>query len=120
MSKADSIGKNEDNWWEKSSEEINSGQVNQLPATNEDEMQETGEIPKFNLAEQILAEQRKITAIRRKGPGKMAKPPQKRHPAESIGHSVIPRPVLSGPAQIISEIVARDIEELCIGNTSKY
>ncbi len=29
-----------------------------------------GEIPKFDLAEQILAEQRKITAIRRKAPGK--------------------------------------------------
>ncbi len=28
------------------------------------------EIPKFDLAEQILAEQRKITAIRRKAPGK--------------------------------------------------
>jgi len=30
----------------------------------------TSEIPKFDLAEQILAEQRKITAIRRKAPGK--------------------------------------------------
>jgi len=29
-----------------------------------------GEIPKFDLAEQIMAEQRKITAIRRKAPGK--------------------------------------------------
>jgi hypothetical protein len=29
-----------------------------------------GEIPKFDLAEQILAEQRKITAIRRKAPDK--------------------------------------------------
>jgi hypothetical protein len=81
-------------------------------------MQETGEIPKFDLAKQIMAEQRKTTAIRRKGPGKMAKPPQKQHPAESIGRNVMQRPLLSGPGQIIAEIVARDIEELCVGNTS--
>ena len=34
-----------------------------------------GEIPKFDLAEQILAEQRKITAIRRKAPGKTQRLP---------------------------------------------
>jgi len=34
-----------------------------------------GEIPKFDLAEQILAEQRKITAIRRKAPGKAQRLP---------------------------------------------
>ena len=33
------------------------------------------EIPKFDLAEQILAEQRKITAIRRKAPGKAQRLP---------------------------------------------
>jgi len=33
------------------------------------------EIPKFDLAEQILAEQRKITAIRRKAPGKTQRLP---------------------------------------------
>jgi len=94
--------------------------IKELPTRCEDAMQETGEIPKFNLAEQIMAEQRKITAVRRKGPGKMARPPQKRHPAESIGRNVMPRPILSGPGQIIAEIVARDIEELCAGNKSRY
>jgi len=83
-------------------------------------MQEIGEIPKFNLAEQIMAEQRKITAIRRKGPGKMVRPSKKQHPAESIGRNVMPKPIFSGPGQIISEIVARDIEELCAGNKSRY
>jgi hypothetical protein len=34
-----------------------------------------GEIPKFDLAEQILAEQRKITAVRRKAPGKAQRLP---------------------------------------------
>ena len=39
-----------------------------------------GEIPKFDLAEQILAEQRKITAIRRKAPGKPQRPPSSAPP----------------------------------------
>ena len=127
MSKAESVKKSEDNRRKKSSKEMNSRPdakkaqlVNESPTRYEDAMQETGEIPKFNLAEQIMAEQRKITAVRRKGPGKMAKPPQKQHPAESIGRNVIPRPIVSGPGQIISEIVARDIEELCVGNTLRY
>ena len=127
MSKTESVKKSEDNRRKKSSKEINSQLdtkkaqlVNEPPTTCEDAMQETGEIPKFNLAEQIMAEQRKITAIRRKGPGKMAKPPQKQHPAESIGRNVMPRPILAVPEQIIAEIVARDIEELCMGNASRY
>ncbi len=41
-----------------------------LPTEPAGAVQEANEIPKFDLAEQILAEQRKITAIRRKGPGK--------------------------------------------------
>ena len=127
MSKAESIKKSEDNRRKKSSKEMNSQPaakkaqlVNEPPTTCEDAMQETGEIPKFDLAEQIMAEQRKITAIRRKGPGKMTKPPPKQHPAESIGRNVMTRPILAGPGQIIAEIVARDIEELCIGNTSRF
>ena len=91
--------------------------VNEQSTVREDAMQKTNEIPKFDLSEQIMAEQRKITAIKRKGPGKMARPPKKQHPAESIGRNVMPRPILSGPEQIIAEIVARDIEDLCIRNT---
>jgi hypothetical protein len=91
--------------------------VSEPPAIREDAMQETGEIPKFDLAEQIMAEHRKITAIRRKGPGKKAKAPKKPHPAESIARNVKPGPISLGPEQVIAEIVARDIENLCIGNT---
>jgi len=91
--------------------------VSEPPTKREDAMQETGEIPKFDLAKQIMAEQRNITAIKRKGPDKMARPPKKQHPAETIGQNVMPRRILSGPGQIIAEIVARDIENLCIGNT---
>lgn len=125
MSKAESFKKSEDNKRKRSSKKKISRTaakktrlVNESPARREDAMQETNEIPKFDLAEQIMAEQRKNTAIRRKGPGKMAKSPKKQHPAESIARNVMPRPILSGPGQIITEIVARDIEKLCAGNTS--
>jgi hypothetical protein len=107
-----------------------------------------GEIPKFDLAEQILAEQRKITAIRRKAPGKpqrlpsqdgaagkktesrpsdgRGEPPAREREAESIGYP--PRRVMVGIKQppltlseqgrIIAEIVARDIEKLRRGDIS--
>jgi hypothetical protein len=80
-------------------------------------MRQNNDMPKFNLADQIMAEHRKNTAIRRKGPAKKAKPPKKLHPAELIARNVIPGPIISGPQQIIAEIVARDIESLCIGKT---
>jgi len=87
------------------------------PAVREDAMQETNDIPKFDLAKQIMAEHRKITAVRRKGPAKKAKPPKKQHPAELIARNFKPGPIVSGPEQVIAEIVARDIENLCIGYT---
>ena len=85
-----------------------------LPARPTDAMQETGGIPKFDLAEQIMAEQRKIAAIRRKGPGKKAETTKQQHKVESITHTVNPPPMLSEQEQIIAEIVARDIEKLRI------
>ena len=126
MSKTESVKKSEDNKRKRSSKKKTSRSaakktsfVSEPLAVREDAMQETNEIPKFDLAEQIMAEQRKNTAIRRKGPGKMARPPKKQHPAESIVRNVMPGPILSGPGQIITEIVARDIEKLCAGNTSR-
>ena len=77
-------------------------------------------IPKFDLAEQIMAEQRKIAAIRRKGPGKITKAQQQKQPVESIAHTVTPPPILSEQEQIIAEIVARDIEKLCRVNASSF
>lgn len=92
--------------------------VSESQLISDDAMQETNEIPKFDLAEQIMAEHRKITAVKRKGPAKKVKSAKKLHPAESIGRNVIANQVNSGPQQIIAEIVARDIRNLCIGNTS--
>jgi len=82
-------------------------------------VQETSEIPKFDLAEQILAEQRKITAIRRKAPGKKTKATEQQPHIESIGYTIKqPSAKLSEQEQIIAEIVARDIEKLYRGDTS--
>ena len=107
-----------------------------------------GEIPKFDLAEQILAEQRKITAIRRKAPGKpqrlpsqdgaagkktelrpldgRGEPPAQEGEVESIGYPAHqkmggfqqPPLTLSEQGRIIAEIVARDIEKLRRGDIS--
>ena len=70
-------------------------------------LQEKPEIPSFDLAEEIMAEQRKITAIRRKAPGKKTE-------AQPVD---IEQP-LSEQEKIIAEIVARDIERLCRGDYS--
>ena len=92
----------------------------------------TSQIPKFDLAEQIMAEQRKITAIRRKAPGKpqrlpsqdgaagkKTKAPDRQPQAQSNGYTIKPPPpTLSEQEQIIAEIVAKDIERLCGGDTS--
>jgi len=102
----------------------------------------TSQIPKFDLAEQIMAEQRKITAIRRKAPGKpqrlpslapvvmrvqpqdgaagkKTKAPDRQPHSQSIGYNINPPPPkLLEQEQIIAEIVARDIEMLCGGDTS--
>jgi hypothetical protein len=91
--------------------------VSEPSAGREDTMQENNEIPKFDLAKQIMAEHRKITAVKRQGPAKKAKLPKKKHPAELIARKVKPGPIVSGRQQIIAEIVARDIENLCMGNT---
>lgn len=76
--------------------------------------QETTEIPQFNLAEEILAEQRKITAIRRKAPGVQKEPKLEALKAQPSGHAT-ERSAGTEPEQnsIITEIVARDIERLC-------
>jgi len=106
--------------------------VEDLPAEPADPVQQTSQIPKFDLAEQIMAEQRKITAIRRKAPGKpqrlssqdgaagkKTKAPDRLPQAQSTGYTIKPPPpTLSEQDQIIAEIVARDIEKLCRRDTS--
>ncbi|NIP27253.1 MAG: hypothetical protein GWN67_11310 [Phycisphaerae bacterium] len=79
--------------------------------------QKTSEIPKFNLAEKIMAEHRKITAIRRKAPGEKdgdQKQEREAEPAKDTAGQL--KSPLSEQRQIIAEIVARDIEMLCRGS----
>ncbi len=80
--------------------------------------QKSSEIPKFNLAEKIMAEHRRITAIRRKAPGEKDVDQKHEHEAEP-GKDMAGQPMspLSEQRQIIAEIVARDIEMLCRGGT---
>ena len=86
-----------------------------LPTTE----QEKTVIPSFDLAEEIMAEQRKITAIRRKAPGKKIEAQKEKPEAEPTDYTIEqPMPAQSDQEQIITEIVARDIERLCRGDTS--
>jgi hypothetical protein len=80
-------------------------------------MDEPTGIPKFDLAEEIMAEQRKVAATRRKGPGRKANAVKREIP-EPAAPVPFPEPVrLSSEAeQVIAEIVARDIRQLCGGN----
>lgn len=72
------------------------------------------EIPRFDLAKEIMAEQRKITAFRRKAPDKVAAPQEKLTQTQPLGYAVEqPTSVYAQQEQIISEIVARDIQQLC-------
>jgi hypothetical protein len=75
------------------------------------------EIPKFDLAEQIMAEQRKVAAMRRKGPGRKTNAVKREIPGPVIPVCA-PEPVIvsSQAEQIIAEIVARDIRQLCGGS----
>jgi hypothetical protein len=79
--------------------------------------QEKSEIPSFNLAEEIMAEQRKITAIRRKAPGQKTDALRLK-PEPQIDDHIIEqsKSLLSEQEKIIAEIVAKDIEKLCRGD----
>jgi hypothetical protein len=82
--------------------------------------QKESEIPKFDLAEQILAEQRKVSSARRKAPSPKAEAPKQEQQLESVDYLVEqPSPAALERQQIIAEIVARDIEKLCRGNSER-
>ncbi len=77
------------------------------------------EIPSFDLAEEIMAEQRRITAIRRKAPGEKAEVQKLKPEIQPVDHIIKePKPELSKQEKIIAEIVSRDIERLCQGDYS--
>ena len=87
------------------------------PAAPKTPEQAKSEIPRFDLAEKIMAEQRRITAVRRKGPGQTDEGQDKEAESVCDAKKQVP-PALSAEEQIIAEIVARDIERLCKGHIS--
>jgi hypothetical protein len=82
-----------------------------IPALPDREAQ----IPAYNLAENILAEQRRAAGRRRSGPGRMKDKPMA--PSPRVGARVfLPEPTpqdLLELQRIVAEIVARDIARLC-------
>ncbi len=76
-----------------------------------------GNIPQFDLAEEILAEQRKITALRRTAPTQKVETPNNYQQTKPTGFTIEQlQALLSQQQQIVADIVARDIEKLCSAN----
>lgn len=81
------------------------------------------DVPQFDLAEDIMAEQRRLTAIRRKGPGGPAPIPLTTPQLSSDLPSASRcsddggafEEIGAGWDPIIADIVARDIQRLCGG-----
>jgi hypothetical protein len=85
--------------------------------------EEQGDIPTFDLGERILAEQRRMTARKRRRPG-VSPPEVQAEPQDRADQERPPAPVASAPSgsdegasiqRIVADIVARDIERLCEG-----
>jgi hypothetical protein len=77
------------------------------------------EMPRFDLAEDIMADQRRMTAIRRKAPAEKKEPKVQEVQLEAAGRRF--EPVTSATPQeqrIIAQIVARDIERLLQGEAA--
>ena len=73
------------------------------------------EVPKYDLAENILAEQRRVAARRRRSPSQVQEQPVA-VPALGGVHASLdewPSDDLSELQRIVAEIVARDIDRLC-------
>ena len=71
------------------------------------------DIPQLDLDKQILAKQRKVTSVRRKGPGARRKGGAKAAEIASLGRRAIRAvPELPEQDRIIADIVARDIQRL--------
>jgi len=78
-------------------------------------LNECADIPQFDLAENILAEQRRAASRRRRGPGRVeSDPPAPAAIARPKARDDEPSPQeLSELHRVVAEIVARDIDQLC-------
>jgi len=98
-----------------SDEKTQNPQQQQPPELKAESGTNKTQIPKFDLAEQIMSQQRKVTAVKRKGPGQKEDSKETRKKTEAKYHLIPYRPK-APENKLIAEIVARDIEELCRDN----
>lgn len=70
------------------------------------------EIPQFDLAQQIMNEQRKVSAIKRQAPGQKNQKSKQLKIARPPEHTKKPPMIPSQSNRIIADIVARDIRNL--------
>jgi len=78
------------------------------------------EIPKFNLAEQIMAEQRKVVSLKRRAPAEQSGSVNDRVSAEPVKRTAEKTAVARDDSDsVIAEIVARDIAALCHNEGSR-
>ena len=84
------------------------------------------EIPQFDLAKEIMAEQRKISSLNRKGPVRLGGLPAETKEMREMGGSirtgeaatdlaVSVKAARTGEDRMIAEIVGRDIERVLVG-----
>ncbi len=101
------------------------GSPSQTPSTaapdeGENRSKSDAAIPEFDLGERILAEQRRMTARKRRAPGASDTEPSDR--VRETGTA--PRTLLAAPSaddllqlqRIVADIISRDIERLCAGS----
>jgi hypothetical protein len=90
----------------------NSESADMLASKHEETARQKTEIPQFDLAGQILSEQRKIATIKRQRPGQKNKKANLKPKTLSTDSTFKPPIILSQQGKIIAEIVARDIQRL--------
>jgi len=86
------------------------------PAQPAEPVNRNNEIPKFDLAEKIMAEQRKITAQKRTAPAQKNQVASQQRQGESMSYAVQQPTMDLSEQRIVAEIVARDIEKLLKSN----
>jgi hypothetical protein len=98
-----------------SDQDADCGQANPAGQESEPSPATDGEIPKYDLAENILAEQRRVAARRRRAPSQAEDEPpvMSELNGSSVSEPELPSEDLPELQRIVAEIVARDIERLC-------
>ncbi len=85
-----------------------------IPSSNNQQKEaEKVDVPEFDLGDQILSEQRKISSVKRRGPGKKD-PTQDKMPELKSAEAIVPLAVteVAEEDRIIAAIVADDIKRL--------